>query len=57
MPTNTFTAECDFCPNGVEFRWEIDGPFRHSVASVPGSGSDYLATWCAECGPQHRRAD
>ena len=47
---------CDFCGAPVAFRrFEIaGGPFWGLEAMHEGAGSDHLATWCADCGPQHR---
>lgn len=49
---------CDFCSEPVEFiRVEIGpGPFTELKPVVDGAGSDHLATWCASCGPKHRKA-
>lgn len=47
-------AACDFCGAGVAFQRVYTGPFWTLSAVDPGAGSDYLATWCAACGPAHR---
>ena len=51
---------CDYCPSrypaAVKFvqvydRWQIS----HWLEPVnPLAGSDWLATWCENCGPQHQ---
>jgi len=51
-------SNCDFCPNKVVSvkvydAWQV---FWHLETVEPNAGSDYLATWCAECGPKHRKA-
>lgn len=55
MPDVSLSA-CDFCGDYVQFcRVTPDGgPFWHLAPVLPGAGSDYLATWCEQCGPQHR---
>ena len=55
-----FLDTCDFCPSrypaAVKFvqvwdQWHVS----HWLEPLnPLAGSDWLATWCAACGPQHR---
>jgi hypothetical protein len=55
-----FLDTCDFCPNRypavVKFvrvydQWKKS----HWLEPInPLSGSDWLATWCQNCGPQHQ---
>lgn len=49
-------SDCDFCGSSVAFqRVEVGGGLFWALEAIePGAGSDYLATWCSECGPQHR---
>lgn len=52
-----FSTSCDFCPSEVRFERayiSVNSPFTKLIPVVPGSDSDYLATWCASCGPKHR---
>lgn len=52
----TFWTVCDFCGLDVGFSVERDewGAYVGLSAALDGEGSDYLAVWCAVCGPQHR---
>lgn len=59
MPVVAHVSKCDFDGVDVEFqRVEISegGPFWGLEAIDPGAGSDHLATWCASCGPMHRKS-
>ena len=50
------TYQCDFCKAPVVFHRVNYGHISWGLQSnVPGSGSDYLAIWCDQCGPQHRK--
>ena len=51
-----FTHECDFCGSTVESLKVYDewGVFWW-LEGLNGSGSDYLAIWCGDCGPKHRK--
>lgn len=50
------SSPCDFCGSSVEFVtvWDQSYFSSWSEPTVPNSGSDYLAIWCADCGPKHR---
>jgi hypothetical protein len=53
-----FTGQCDFCPSKVEFyRVTHDGGFWSLASFEANAGSDYLAIWCASCGPKHREGN
>jgi len=52
---DTVTYSCDFCKNPVMFHRVNYGYTSWGLQSnVTGSGSDYLAIWCEDCGPRHR---
>jgi hypothetical protein len=60
MNTEPIIAYCDFCEGQyrqpIKFRkvydqWESSS--WHEPLD-PLTGSDWIANWCAHCGPQHR---
>jgi hypothetical protein len=58
--TKLYLASCDFCPERypaiVKFvkvwdQWRVSNWLE---TIHPLAGSDWLATWCESCGPQHQ---
>ena len=50
-------SDCDFCKTNVEFvkvydKWNVSNWLE---AVDPKAGSDWLAIWCGDCGPKHRK--
>ncbi len=52
----TIKTPCDYC--GVmthSIRQYDQWHVSHWLIPIDGSGSDWLATWCKDCGPKHRK--
>lgn len=47
---------CDFCEGQAGFKDAYDKwGIRYGSEGVDGAGSDWVAIWCGDCGPKHRK--